>query len=628
MNNKRAAAVAEESRLDAHAALIDQQLEEAKTELQEVRQSSVVHKERADRSHARLTVVNKEHIALDDTATKLEAAVQVATGEVAALRVQKEQLVEQAEQVEEELRPLKQRKGALDTTVSALRESNVALNAQLQTSSEDMMAGETNAATEQARMETAKNARKDLEEKVSQLQDERKVTTEAITTLDAQVQSLSQTVDSKQDQQSIESAEMGGIVSKSAGLETELETLRAHSNMSATQQADALTQCGARCEELHAQEQQLLRESSVTEGDMKKLQATADDHAEKLASMAAEATDHATRRHKLRVAISELKGNVRVVCRVCPNNGAEPAATTQSGSVTSGPSSTGVDDTISVLPPPSSDEPADGQAFVFDRVLQAQATNDEVFQNIADLVERAAQGENVCVYSCGHSSSGKASMLSGISSASGAPTPATPATDDDGSKEKTLLSQALEHLLKTAALRNSDSDWTHSISASMAILNGDGMMDALSEATDAIETPLNVDGTVSLANLTWVPSHDQSAFLSRVSEAAATQGAAGTDAFHKVLTVEIRGECDSQTTRTGCLRFIELAGTGKYQQQIHHYSLSLSLCTEPVHLPLAYLMARRCVHGYTNWIMAVPQNIWNNVLRTHTGSRHTKVSLS
>lgn len=382
-----------------------------------------------------MTVVNKEHVALDETATKLEAAVQVATGEVAALRVQKEQLVEQVEQVEEELRPLKQRKGALDKTVSALRESNATLNAQLQTSSEDMMAAETNATTEQARMETATTSRKELEEKVSQLQDERKLTTEAIATLDAQVHSLSQTVDSKQGQQSIESADMAGIVSKSAGLETELETLRAHSNMSATQQADALTQCSARCEELRAQEQQLLRESSVTEGDMKKLQATADGHAEKLASMAAEATDHATRRHKLRVAISDLKGTIRVVCRVCPTNGGAPAATaataaTQSGSVTSGPSSTGVDDTISILPPPSSHEPTDGQAFVFDKVLQAQATDNEAFQNVADLIERAVQGENVCVYSCGHSSSGKTSMLSGT----GAGT--TPPAGGDGFQEK------------------------------------------------------------------------------------------------------------------------------------------------------------------------------------------------
>lgn len=413
MSDKQAAAAAEVTRLAAHADLNERQQTETKAELQEVRQASVVHKERADRSHARLAAVNKEHSTLKESATKLETGVQSATAEVATLRVQKQQLVEQAAEADEKLRPLKKRKGALDSNVCTLRESNVALNAQLHTSAEELAAADNSAATEKERMTAASAAREDLETKVSKLQVQHKVTTGAVAALNEQNQALSQTVDTMRIQHSKESAEMRTIMSKNADIETELETLRSHSNMSATQQADALTQCGERCAELHKKKEQLLRESSITEDDMRKLQATADANKEQLGGMETEAAETAAHRCKQWAAISELKGNVRVICRVCPN-----AADLQSGSVTSGPSSTGVDDTISVLPPQDSTEPVEGQAFVFDKVFPAQTPTEETYKHISDLIERAVSGEQVCVFACGHSSSGKSSMLSGTGESS------------------------------------------------------------------------------------------------------------------------------------------------------------------------------------------------------------------
>ena len=69
-----------------------------------------------------------------------------------------------------------------------------------------------------------------------------------------------------------------------------------HKAMSATQQADAPTQCSERGTELRAQEQQLLKESSATERDIAKLQATADAHAERIAALEADEAEHAARR--------------------------------------------------------------------------------------------------------------------------------------------------------------------------------------------------------------------------------------------------------------------------------------------------------------------------------------------
>ena len=447
MTEKRAAAVAEVARLQAHGESLDRQLEETKAELHDVRQSSEVHQERANRSQAKLTVVNKEHAALVESAAKLEADVQQAAGDAASLRTQKDQSTEQVAELEDELRPLKQRKGALGSTVETHRERNVELNQQRQTTSELLVAAEASFTKEQERMVAATDACKALEEKVSTLEKQRQATTAAIEGLNTQVQSLTQTVGTMRSQAAKESEEMQAIESKNAGLETELKTLRAHSNMSATQQADALTQCSERCTELRAQEQQLLKESSATERDIVKLQATADAHAERIAALEADEAEHAARRRKLRANISDLKGNVRVFCRVCPAQ-----ADAGSGSVTSGPSSTGVEDTVTMAPP-GAGETEEGQSFTFGRVFKAESSDQQVFADVSDLVDRAVQGESVCIYSCGQSGSGKTAVLAGLQQAH---------------EEKTVACRAVERLLQAADAAR-DEGWEYSITASLLV---------------------------------------------------------------------------------------------------------------------------------------------------------------
>ena len=133
--------------------------------------------------------------------------------------------------------------------------------------------------------------------------------------------------------------------------------------------------------------------------------------------------------------------------------------------------------------------------------------------------------------------------------------------------------------------------------------------------TTPVETPMHVDGTMSLKNLTsvihyrlalpycrcrdavftcqrsaqQVPAYDRSAFMAKVTAAAAevshldrwlretlaNQTHADTqwlmqataDVSHKVLTVTTHAENSKDpatAVRTGCLRFIELAGTGAH----------------------------------------------------------------
>lgn len=244
--------------------------------------------------------------------------------------------------------------------------------------------------------------------------------------------------------------------------------------MSAAQQADARAACVERCAELRAKQEKLLRESSITEEDKKKLQATVDANAEVLADMGRDADEAAARRLKQEIAISELKGTVRVIARVCSH-----AVNQQSGSVTSGPSSTGVDDTINIMPPQTSAEAAAGQAFVFDKVIPAQASTAETFKHLRDLVERAVAGEQVCIFACGHSGSRNMSVLGGATESTENVCAAIVCAAVIFSNLKlsahalvavlclqTLVRIALEHLLDATT---QESDWTYSTAASLAV---------------------------------------------------------------------------------------------------------------------------------------------------------------
>ena len=74
-------------------------------------------------------------------------------------------------------------------------------------------------------------------------------------------------------------------------------------------------------------------------------------------------------------------------------------------------------------------------------------------QQVSDLVDRAVQGESVCIYSCGQSGSGKTAVLAGLQQAD---------------EEKTVACRAVERLLQAADAAR-DEGWEYSITASLLV---------------------------------------------------------------------------------------------------------------------------------------------------------------
>ncbi|EMD93114.1 hypothetical protein COCC4DRAFT_179377 [Bipolaris maydis ATCC 48331] len=118
-----------------------------------------------------------------------------------------------------------------------------------------------------------------------------------------------------------------------------------------------------------------------------------------------------TLRRKLFNQVQELKGNIRVMCRVRPAHDTErdpaqisfPDNDTDSKEVAiTGPSkqsATGKDITASY-------------SYSFDRVFGPASQNGEVFEEISQLVQSALDGYNVCIFCYGQTGSGKTHTMS------------------------------------------------------------------------------------------------------------------------------------------------------------------------------------------------------------------------
>ncbi|KAG6895261.1 hypothetical protein C0992_002327 [Termitomyces sp. T32_za158] len=257
-------------------------------------------------------------------------------------------------------------------------------------------------------------------------------------------------------------------------------------------------------------------------------------------------------RRKLHNMVLELKGNIRVFCRVrpvLPSDSDEVAAMTFPDKR---------ENREIVLE--SSSESAMGQErrevynFVFDKVFESSATQADVFEEISMLAQSCTDGYNVCIFAYGQTGSGKSYTMEG------------------GPTEETagMIPRAVEQVFRATEDMRSKG-WTYTLEGQFLEIYNETINDLLgSHDFDKKKHEIKHNPKTSTTHVTDItvlaltsPAHVRN-LLSRAQRrrsVAATLVNERSSRSHSVFTLRIKGVSTSGETCEGCLNLVDLAGS-------------------------------------------------------------------
>eukprot|EP00927_Polykrikos_kofoidii_P000448 TRINITY_DN10165_c1_g1_i1.p1 TRINITY_DN10165_c1_g1~~TRINITY_DN10165_c1_g1_i1.p1 ORF type:complete len:1315 (-),score=424.41 TRINITY_DN10165_c1_g1_i1:43-3945(-) len=256
--------------------------------------------------------------------------------------------------------------------------------------------------------------------------------------------------------------------------------------------------------------------------------------------------DAEMRRKKLHNAIEDLKGSIRVFCRVRPLSQKE--LDNGDTSITEGVGSMGIK--------LKADEEKN---FTFDAVY-TPGTQDEVFEDCRDLVQSAADGYNVTMFAYGQTGAGKTFTMYG-------------APGMEGTAPKTI-----KEIFRVTEEGASRFDYT--VKGSMLELYLNDLVDLLSKGNPAAtKSKLNIktekSNAVSIENLTEEECHNEEMLLELLERGnkqrsiAATAMNSESSRSHLVIVIKIKSvNKKSKETASGKILLCDLAGSERLKKSM------------------------------------------------------------
>ena len=259
-----------------------------------------------------------------------------------------------------------------------------------------------------------------------------------------------------------------------------------------------------------------------------------------------------TLRRKLHNQVQELKGNIRVFCRVRPSLETEPANTSARINYPDHESDskevevTGQDEKSSL-----GNVTTKKHAFAFDRIFGPSSQNADVFGEISQLVQSALDGYNVCIFCYGQTGSGKTFTMSAA----------------DG-----MIPRAVNQIYDTAKSLE-EKGWKYSMEGSFIEVYNEDLNDLLGKAEDLDKkkheirhdmqnhkTEITGIRTVNLDSPGKV--EDILARATKNRSVAATQANERSSRSHSVFILKLTGENSITGERSeGTLNLVDLAGS-------------------------------------------------------------------
>ncbi|XP_061983330.1 kinesin-like protein KIN-14C isoform X1 [Populus nigra] len=361
--------------------------------------------------------------------------------------------------------------------------------------------------------------------------------------------------------------------------------------------------------------------SIETRTEFEKQKRTVRELQERLAETENQLVEGEKLRKKLHNTILELKGNIRVFCRVRPvlpddGAGSEPP-------VISYPTSTeALGRGIDVIQSAGQKYP-----FTFDKVFNHDASQQEVFVEISQLVQSALDGYKVCIFAYGQTGSGKTYTMMGR--------PEAP-------EQKGLIPRSLEQIFQTSQSLMAQG-WKYKMQASMLEIYNETIRDLLStNKSSSTENGApgkqytikhDANGNTYVTDLTIVDVCRMEEISSLLRQAAQSRSVGKTQMneqssrSHFVFTLRISGVNEGTEQQVqGVLNLIDLAGserlsrsgaTGDRLKETQAINRSLSCLSDVIfalakkedHVPfrnskLTYLL-QPCLGGDSKTLMFV-----------------------
>ncbi|KZV56429.1 kinesin-3 [Dorcoceras hygrometricum] len=261
-------------------------------------------------------------------------------------------------------------------------------------------------------------------------------------------------------------------------------------------------------------------------------------------------------RKKLHNTILELKGNIRVFCRVRPLLADEAASDSKiiSFPTTMETQGRGIDLC----------QNGQKHSFSYDKVFMPDASQEDVFVEISQLVQSALDGYKVCIFAYGQTGSGKTYTMMG-----------TPGIPD----HKGLIPRSLEQVFETRQILQSQG-WKYEMQVSMLEIYNETLRDLLVPNRSGFDASRldntgkqyaikhDANGNTSVSDLTIVDvrsSREVSYLLERAAQSRSvgkTQMNEQSSRSHFVFTLRIVGVNESTDQQVqGVLNLIDLAGS-------------------------------------------------------------------
>ncbi|CAO3567804.1 unnamed protein product [Mortierella alpina] len=271
-----------------------------------------------------------------------------------------------------------------------------------------------------------------------------------------------------------------------------------------------------------------------------------------------------TIRRRLHNTIQELKGNIRVFCRVRPVSSSESASKAETTTaLIKYPGQEGREIEFS-----NSTESARGSQiekvypFTFDKVFQPSSKQEDVFEEISQLVQSALDGYNVCIFAYGQTGSGKTHTMEGPLNAS--------------RESMGMIPRSVLQIYETAKALESKG-WSYTMEGQYVEIYNESINDLL--GSDGLDTARKHEirhgpnGKTTITDITTVVLTSPEKVAALLKKAAHNRSVGSTQMnerssrSHCVFTLRLAGKNSiTDESSEGVLNLIDLAGSERLSQ--------------------------------------------------------------